>query len=68
MKFRVKKNGYTAPDLPKWGFVTVYGLDGEGIESLSIDGKDMKSKTSFDKGKKVIQTIRNVLCKRRNIY
>ena len=66
MKFSIEKNGYTAPDLPKWGFVTVYGLDGKGIESLSIDGKDMKTKASFDKDNKVIQAIRKVPRKRRN--
>jgi len=68
VKFSIERNGYTAPDLPKWGFVTVYGLDGEGIESLRIDGKDMKSKASFDKDNKVIQAIRKVLCKRRNAF
>jgi len=55
MKFSIEKNGYTDPDLPKWGFVTVYGLDGKGIESLTIDGKDMKSKASFDKDNKVLK-------------
>jgi len=47
------KKGYTDSNLPKFGFVSVYGLDTEGIESLNIDGKDMKTKSRFDKDNKV---------------
>lgn len=47
------KKGFTDSNLPNFGFVSVYGLDTEGIESLNIDGKDMKTKSSFDKDNKV---------------
>ncbi|CAH3034609.1 unnamed protein product [Porites lobata] len=55
LKFSVVKKGYTDSNLPNFGFVSVYGLDTEGIESLNIDGKDMKTKSSFDKDNKVLK-------------
>ncbi|XP_068752603.1 maltase-glucoamylase-like [Montipora capricornis] len=55
IKFSVEKNGYSAPDLPKWGFIKVFGLDVDGIESVSIDRVDIKDKASFDKDSKVLK-------------
>lgn len=55
LKFSVVKKGFTDSNLPNFGFVSVYGLDTEGIESLNIDGKDMKTKSSFDKDNKVLK-------------
>lgn len=55
IKFSVEKNGYSAPDLPKWGFIEVFGLEVDGIESVSIDRVDIKDKASFDKDSKVLK-------------
>jgi len=55
LKFSVEKNGYSAADLPKWGSVTVYGLDADDIKSLSVDGQDMQNKAIYDKNVKVLR-------------
>ena len=49
----MEKNGYSASDLPKWGSVTVYGLDADDIKSLRVDGQDMQDKASYDEDAKV---------------
>ena len=49
----MEKNGYSAADLPKWGSITVYGLDKDDIKSLSVDGQDMPDKANYDKNIKV---------------
>ena len=49
----MEKSGYAAADLPKWGSVAVYGLNEGTIDSLSVNGKDMKEKATYDKNYKV---------------
>ena len=52
----MEKTGYSASDLPKWGSVTVYGLDADDIKStLSVDGQDLQDKASYDEDTKVSQ-------------
>lgn len=53
MKFSVEKNGFIAPDLPKWGSVDVYGLSAGILVSLSVNGEDMKEKATYDINYKV---------------
>lgn len=50
----MEKNGYSAAHLPKWGSVTVYGLDADDVKSpLTVDGQDMQDKASFNEDTKV---------------
>ena len=50
----MEKNGYSSADLPKWGSVTVYGLEKVDMKSpLSVDGQDMQDKASYDEDAKV---------------
>lgn len=55
MKFSVEKNGFVAPDLPKWGSVDVYGLSAGILVSLSVNGEDMKEKATYDINYKVLK-------------
>jgi len=55
LTFSMEKNGYSASDLPKWGSVTVYGLDKDDIKTpLSVDGQDMQDKATYDGDTKVL--------------
>ncbi|XP_020616218.1 maltase-glucoamylase, intestinal-like [Orbicella faveolata] len=55
LTFSTEKNGYSASDLPKWGSVTVYGLDKDDIKTpLSVDGQDMQDKATYDGDTKVL--------------
>ena len=57
----MEKNGYSAADLPKWGSVTVYGLDADDVKSpLTVDGQDMQDKASFDEDTKVTDKLCDV--------
>nr|XP_058944408.1 maltase-glucoamylase-like [Pocillopora verrucosa] len=55
IKFSVEKNGFAAPDLPKWGSVDVYGLSSGIFVSLSVNGRGMSEKATYDNNKKVLK-------------
>ena len=58
----MERSGYSASDLPKWGSVTVYGLDAGDVKSsvsVDIDGQDIQDKASYDEDSKVTP---NLLC------
>ena len=44
----VKKNGFQAAKSLHWGSVTVYGLTGSSLQSITVNGVDIKHLTSLE--------------------